>query len=222
MILTTETLARFWAKVDKRSDDECWDWMASKNSSGYGTFWANKKVTAAHRLSYQIAKGEIPSGMNVLHRCDRPCCVNPAHLWAGTQAENVQDMTRKQRHGQAKLTEDQVREIYRLSEEGLLDREIADRFGVAHTTIVMILNGKTWGHLREKPAKRKHFLHRLPDKRPVGEKNGYAKLTEDKVRQIRQIKQSSGLSNKRIGEMFGVSSSRVSDICSGRSWKHVQ
>lgn len=222
MILDEKVIARFWAKVQVRSADECWDWIAAKNSSGYGSLGVEKKTYAAHRISYQLANGDIPDGLQVLHRCDRPCCVNPDHLWLGTQADNMEDMTKKQRHGSAKLTENDVKEIYRLSKEGLLDKDLAVQFEVSPSCVTMILNGKNWSHLREKPAKRDHFMRRMSDKKPNGEKNGASKLTEDKVRQIRQLKESSGLSNRVIGEMFGVSPSRISFICTRKSWSHVQ
>ena len=90
---------RFWAKVRKGDPDECWIWIASKGGHGYGTFRADKDtVTKAHRFSWELHNGKIPKGMMVLHRCDIPLCVNPAHLFIGNHTDNMQDMMIKCRH----------------------------------------------------------------------------------------------------------------------------
>jgi len=75
----------------------CWKWKANTNSDGYGTFWFNKKMTKAHRVSWEIHKGPIPVGKQVLHTCDNPPCVNPEHLFLGTNTDNVQDKVFKYR-----------------------------------------------------------------------------------------------------------------------------
>ena len=93
--------ARFWEKVDKT--DDCWVWISSKISSkpnrGYGRIWVNGKPELAHRISWEIANGPIPKGMQVLHRCDNPSCVRPDHLFLGTQRDNMQDSIEKGRWG---------------------------------------------------------------------------------------------------------------------------
>ena len=138
-------------------DSGCWVWSGSKDDDGYGHFKGmlhGVKHRRAHRFSWSFHnKKPIPAGMSVLHSCDNPACVNPSHLWIGTQAENCADRASKGRnamqHGalshRAKLTEDQVRKI--LAESGS-DEVIASKYGVARTTISTIKHGRSWAHLR--------------------------------------------------------------------------
>ncbi len=89
-------LARFWRFTDKGASGECWPRKVSPGGA-YGRVIVNGIVTRAHRYSWTIHKGPIPDGMYVLHTCDNPACVNPAHLWLGTQQDNVDDMVAKGR-----------------------------------------------------------------------------------------------------------------------------
>src|SRR4249920_2252189 len=90
---------RLWAKVIKAGENECWLWNAHCNACGYGTIQLDGRSLLAHRVVYEITHGSIPVGMNVLHRCDNPACCNPAHLWLGSQVENIADMNAKGRNG---------------------------------------------------------------------------------------------------------------------------
>lgn len=102
----TEPIVRFrskWKISTKHSyqGEPCWEWIAGKTSYGYGSFSAGgreKGAVKAHRWSYEHYRVEIPAGLHVLHHCDRPSCVNPTHLFLGTQADNVRDMMEKGRH----------------------------------------------------------------------------------------------------------------------------
>ncbi len=79
-------------------ENDCWIWSKTKNNFGYGVVSFKGKKEKAHRISYEIFKEPIPKGMYVLHRCDEPRCVNPDHLWLGTQGDNMRDMHKKKRH----------------------------------------------------------------------------------------------------------------------------
>lgn len=145
---------RFWPKVDTSSGpDLCWPWMGKSDPNGYGYFEA-EGYRGAHRVSYFLAYGAIPDGMFVCHRCDNPPCVNPGHLFLGTQADNMSDMWRKGRgaspfHARplAKLTEEDVREIRRVVRSGVPQSEMAAKYGVSRPTISNLIARKTWAHV---------------------------------------------------------------------------
>jgi hypothetical protein len=146
---------RFWAKVDAGGEMDCWKWLASVNPvSGYGQFYDGTSMTGAHRFSYRLHHGEIPAGLQVHHRCDVRACVNPYHLWVGTQADNMADMVTKGRSnmgekcGTARLTTGQVREIRRLAAEGASHASIAPGFGVSRPAVSLIVEGKRWQTIR--------------------------------------------------------------------------
>lgn len=147
---------RFWAKVAKGKPDECWLWTSSTLPSGYGQFSIGHKKIVAHRFSYELHYGPLPDGMFALHKCDVRNCVNPNHLFAGTKADNSQDMVNKGRcrapHGEkvhtAKLTAKQVHEIRKLLANGShTQTEIAKQYGVTYYTIHGIQTGATWKHV---------------------------------------------------------------------------
>jgi hypothetical protein len=103
-LLGLEAIAtRFWGYVEQGTWNVCWPWQAHRNWCGYGRFslyglFGVQRLVLAHRFCYQLSYGEIPKGMQVLHKCDNPPCCNPFHLFLGTQQDNIADMTRKGRH----------------------------------------------------------------------------------------------------------------------------
>lgn len=147
---------RFWSKVDKRGPDECWPWKAHADQNGYGRIYGHSRVLRAHRVSWEMHNGPIPEGGGyhgtcVLHRCDNPRCVNPAHLFLGTNADNAADRNSKGRskggclrgeaNPQAKLTEAQIADI-RASED--VQHVIAARFGISQQHVSNVRRGGRW------------------------------------------------------------------------------
>lgn len=144
-----ETLARFFAKVGPDHK-----WMGTRGGGGYGVFFIKRRAVKAHRFVWELSTGyQVPWGWLVLHRCDEPPCVNPAHLFLGTDLDNARDRNRKGRHKSpdgrpnwtAKLTEDQVRELRAAHAAGGVSyRQLAKRFGIDVNTAWMAIQRKTW------------------------------------------------------------------------------
>ena len=143
-------LDRFVDKFYECPNTGCWIWTASTFSSGYGKFKLDGRSRGAHQVSYEANVAPTHDGLCVLHRCDVPLCVNPDHLFLGTQADNMADRSAKGRtasgeaHGHAKLTEDDVRAIRK---DSRTQEAIAKDYGVTHPLISYIKNKKIWRHI---------------------------------------------------------------------------
>jgi hypothetical protein len=144
------TELRFWAKVQRQGRNECWEWQGSRTPNGYGKFSVKRKDISAHRFSYQLHYGPIPDGMLICHRCDNPACVNPYHLFAGTQVENLADMATKGRRPigeqapNAKLTEKDVISIRTLYSTGVPQRQLSRQFKISRPQIRRIIRHESW------------------------------------------------------------------------------
>lgn len=137
----------------RMSDTGCWLWTGPKGSGGYGAFTIRNVDQRAHRASYVLFKGPIPKGLHVLHRCDTPACVNPAHLRVGTVKENMAEREARKRRdvkgeqiGTSKLTEADVIEIRKST---LGQKALAEKYGVAPSHIWVIRARKAWKHLAD-------------------------------------------------------------------------
>lgn len=142
---------RFWAKVDRRGPDECWLWTAARNSNGYGVIRTPDGLVLAHRFSVMI-DGRDPS-IATRHSCDTPACVNPAHLTGGTQGENMRDgasrgrINRGAANPNAVLSDEIVREIRRLADDGTPFAVIARRLGLKREAVSLAARRVTWAHV---------------------------------------------------------------------------
>lgn len=149
---------RFWEKVEKT--ETCWLWAGPRTANGYGVIHLGRRGEGhayAHRLSFEWAYGPIPPGMHVCHRCDVRNCVNPAHLFRGSPAENMADMHAKGRqadpqttrrsgeaNGRARLDRERVTAIRSAHTDGASIYSLAKRFGVGETTVRNIVKGRRW------------------------------------------------------------------------------
>jgi hypothetical protein len=144
--MSEKWLERFWSYVVK--SDDCWEWQGTRTANGYGTILGDGKRHYAHRVSYEIADGPIPEGLDVCHHCDNPPCINPAHLFLGTATDNARDMAAKGRAGiTSKITPAQAEEIrVRYRAGGILQRELAVEYGLSQPTVSEILSDVLWHH----------------------------------------------------------------------------
>lgn len=148
-------IERFFQKVYPEPNTGCWLWGGSLNTSGYGNILKRTYgYSIAHRFSYFLHYGEFNSNLHVLHICDTPCCVNPNHLFLGTNNDNVRDRYNKGRsargetHHKSKITNDDVLEIRKLFASGkFLKAQLALLYGLTSQSITGIVNRKTWRHV---------------------------------------------------------------------------
>ena len=151
---------RFWSKV--RKSEQCWEWVGAKYPSGYGALGVGSRsdgtrtLMAAHRISWILKHGDIPTKLWVLHHCDNKSCVRPDHLFLGDAFDNMRDMTNKGRnkclvgaaHCSAKLTEKDVKEIRgKYSRKAANGKELAAEYGVSNVMIYRIVKFLNWKHI---------------------------------------------------------------------------
>lgn len=191
--------ARFWLFVDKDGPvmrpelGPCWVWKGHRDEDGYGTFSINGKPRRANRVAWAIAHGE-PGEAHVCHRCDNPACVRAEHLFNGTNTENTADRHRKGRTARGP-------EMHRNRRHATGDRN--------------------WAHTHpERFGGENHYAHYAPEKILRGEKHGGAILTEAQAIEIKR-RAAAGERKADLADEFGVTIYAVYDLCSGRSWKHL-
>ena len=161
MFITQAGIDRFHSKITRgESPDDCWQWLGDKTGNGYGQLYIryNRKsyYYSAHRVSFVLANGYEPDDM-VLHSCDNRACCNPAHLRAGSHADNMLDRTIRSRGnhpvgsavGVSKLTEAQVEEIYKLRKTNLATN-VAKKYNVSGMDIGDIWGKRRWVHLTDR------------------------------------------------------------------------
>ncbi len=217
---------RFYAKVSKTPNETgCLDWLAGRNKAGYGRFGISGTHVLAHRFAWELVNGPIPAGMFACHKCDRPACCNPEHIFLGSMADNTRDMLDKGRGrngeragesiGTSKLTAEQIKEIRSPQYETWILNDIAARFGVSISAICSILNRRSWAHLDSSGDAP------IQNRQPKGERNRLAKLTDADVLEIRSDKWAGKL-HREIAEHFGVSRRLIGRVLSREMWAQVE
>jgi len=147
---------------DILNENECWEWQGSINhkKGGYGQLSHNNKLLKAHRVSYEIHYAKPLNELHCLHKCDNPSCVNPMHLFAGTNLDNIRDKVSKgrcytgnqkgEKNGASKLTDSDVIKIRELYKTGNYTTfKLGEMYNVNRSTISYIINNKTFKHLLE-------------------------------------------------------------------------
>ena len=228
---------KFWNCVNKlgtipdsskKCIGNCWEWTGPLTKNGYGTFSGVNRMTA-HRKSYVIKFGLIPKGMLVCHKCDNRKCINPDHLFIGTHQDNMKDMVSKGRskyqpaplgelNPVSKLTNNDIRQIMKLNEDGMSSRAIAKVIGVSYNAICMVLLGRTWSHITGYDCKP------IFDGQSRGSDHPNAILTEEKVKNIRDDYAKGKkfyISYYALGKKYGVAGGTIRDVCKRYRWKHV-
>jgi hypothetical protein len=153
---------RFWSYVESGPADSCWLWIGGKDCDGYGRLQVKGKSRPAHRLAWGFVNGAIPDGLYVCHTCANPPCVNPAHLWLGTNDENMADCTIKGRrpsgdrngtrtkpesvrrgesHCRTKITWEQVQQILSARQAGAPSSQLAREYGLSHGYVNRLVGG---------------------------------------------------------------------------------
>lgn len=194
----TIKIAQFWVNVSIVGGNECWIWNGALDNHGYGSVSVKRSgkfiKIGAHRASFYIKHGALNSSLNVLHNCDTPRCVNPNHLYEGTDADNVRDCVSRGRNRNGSLTHPE-----RMAR--------GDRSGAR-----LHPERRPWG---DRNGSRKH-----PESRPKGESHACAKLTASQVLEIRARK-TNGETYKSLSNAFSISKSYVWEITSRKKWASI-
>ncbi len=145
---------RFFKYVIK--SEGCWIWSGCKDKKGYGQFNLKNKTMFSHRFSYELKYGKIPEKMCVCHKCDTPSCVNPDHLFLGTNKENLRDMISKGRKivrkgvekNNSKMNDEKVKKMRELYDNGNTVLQLSKLFQISESSTYYICKRKSWKHVK--------------------------------------------------------------------------
>lgn len=195
---------RFWPKVEKCGDRECWPWRGSRTPDGRGQFSVGRRPYGAHRVAWLLERGELADEAAVVHTCPEPSCVNPAHLRLVCPGERRPRGSGRSRRGEgnarAKLTAVAVVDIRARAAGGEPLTRLAREYDVGPGAVSAAVQGRTWRHL------------------PLGQPPPQRGLTEERVGELR-ARLASGEARADLAREYGVSESAVSRAASGETWR---
>ena len=220
------TQDRFAAKFQRHADDECWPWTAGTNGAGYGMIWSPEfgRKILAHRYSYMIYSGPLGADELVLHSCDNPACVNPAHLRAGSYKANVADMDSRGRRNSntpkgeancnARMTADAVVRLRQRYVAGDPLSDLVRDFGCSENALADYTTGRSWKHVLGING-----CPTLADLKAEGarRRRNNAKVTDKDAADIRAAL-ASGETGRSVAARYGIHFATVSDIKLGKIW----
>lgn len=185
----------FWARVDRSNPNGCWEWTAGRSKFGYGRLRHGGKDYVASRIAYELTKGQLLQGMCALHSCDNPSCCRPEHLFAGTTSDNNRDMINKGRQAKG----------------AVIAKGGQKRFGDRNGTRL---------HPETRERGDHHWTHRMPERvaHVSGECHRAARLTWQKVNEIRTRYAAGGATLAQLSADYGVCFQHISDIVRNRKW----
>ncbi len=205
-------VTRFFERFEVKSSG-CWEWWWGLTSAGYGRFWDGQRQIGSHVWSYEYHnKVIVPKGMEVMHSCDNPACVNPNHLSLGTTKDNAQDRVKKgrgargQRNGSAVVTDKEAERIIRLLNARMKREHICTTIGCSKYTVGKIAQGVSYKH--------------LPRGEQIRRRRRQSGLSNKQARYVIRLL-NSGMKRKEVKELVGCSEYIVGCIARNETFKHL-
>lgn len=231
--LTENEIARFWRKVDRRGEDDCWNWTAGLDKKdGYGVFDLHRlgRSMRAHRVSFLLDRGFLPHAAFICHKCGNRTCVNPRHLYAGNAQTNAADtiahgrttkginpqmidpdcVPKGEDHLWSKLKVEDVRKIRKLCIRGVSLWKIAKMFNVTHGAILHIVNGRNWKSVKDSWWTPEKYFKAAPVRG----------LSDAQVLEIRRLYRL-GTARTEMMKQFHIGQTAMRSVVLGLTYKHV-